>query len=177
MGIGVVVTFSAAAGAPRPTGVGTTTSSARPTHTATAVATPPSARLRPGEPRTAVANRNGFSMKRKVSTASPPETSAAATLAASPSGWPSNAGASSSTGQCHKYHEYEIRPIARIGDNPSTRPHPCNGVAHPAPITSAAPTVGNSAAIPGYSVVALNWVQASRIRASPAHPVIAAAGG
>ena len=72
---------------------------------ATAVAMPPNARLRPGERRTAAANRNGFSTKRKVSTASPPEISAAASLAAKPSGWPINSGASTSTGQCHRYHE------------------------------------------------------------------------
>ena len=88
-------------------------------------------------------------MKRSVSTASPPESRTAANLAASPSGWPSNAGASTSTGQCHRYHEYDTRPIARIGDNARTRPHPCDGAAQPAPITSAAPSTGNSAAVPG----------------------------
>ena len=88
-------------------------------------------------------------MKRRVSTASPPEMRAAASLPASPSGWPSNGGASSSTGQCHRYHEYDTRPIARIGDTARTRPHPCAGAAQPAPITSAAPSTGNSAAVPG----------------------------
>ncbi len=106
--------FSAAAGAPRPTGVGTTTSSARPTPTATAVAAPPSARLRPGDRRTGAANRNGFSMKRRVSTASPPEISAAASLAASPSGWPIN-----SRGE----HQHRPVPqIPRVGD-PADRAH------------------------------------------------------
>src|SRR5207302_6330270 len=107
----------------------------------------------------------------------PPDTSAAANLAASPSGWPSNAGASTSTGQCHRYHEYEIRPIARIPDTDRTRPHPCDGAPTPAPITSAAPSTGSSAAIPGYGVVEPNQVQASRIRASPSHPVSAAVRG
>ena len=115
---------SAAAAGPRPTGVGTHTSSATPTQTATAVAAAPSARPARGDRRTGAANRNGFSMKRSVSTASPPETAAAANLPASPSGWPNNGGASSSTGQCHRYHEYDTRPTARIGDIARTRPHP-----------------------------------------------------
>ena len=68
-------------------------------------------------------------------------------------------------------------PIARIGDTARTRPQPWEGVAQPAPITSAVPSTGNSAALPGYSVVVPNRVQASRITPSPAHPVIAAARG
>ena len=68
-----------------------------------------------------------------------------------------------------------MRPIARIGEVPRTRPQPRLGAAQPAPITSAAPTVGSSAATPGYSVAALNRVQATRINPSPAHPVMTAA--
>ncbi len=37
-----------------------------------------------------------------------------------PVGSPSNGGISSSTGQCHRYHEYDIRPIARIAGRHST---------------------------------------------------------
>ena len=38
-------------------------------------------------------------------------------------------------------------------------------MAQPAPITSTAPSTGNKAAVPGYSVVELNFVQASKITA------------
>src|ERR1700727_687434 len=175
-GVVAVMVTGATAGT-RPTGAGTRSSSTTPTQTATAVATPPSARLARPDRRIGAANRSGFSMKRRVSTASPPETRAAVSLAANPNGWPSIAGASTRTGQCHRYHEYEIRPTARIGDNPRTRPHPCDGVAQPAPITSAAPSVGNSAALPGYRVAGLKRVQATRITPSPDQPVIAAAPG
>ena len=46
-----------------------------------------------------------------------------------------------------------MRPIARIGDVLRNCPQPCDGVAHPAPITSTAPRVGSSAAVPGKGVV------------------------
>src|SRR5579884_1262166 len=143
------VTVTAAAGAPRPTGTGTNTSSATPTQTATAVATPPTARLPAGDRRREAANRNGFSTRYRVSTARPAEKRAAASLPARPSGWPSNGGASSNTGQCHRYHEYDTRPTARIGAHASTRPHPRQGAAQPAPITRAVPRTGNKAALPG----------------------------
>ena len=124
-GRGAAVTVSAAAAGPRPTGVGTTYQQ-RHAHTdryrGGDTAERETARWQTGA--RGAANRNGFSMKRRVSTASPPETRTAANLPASPSGWPSNGGASSSTGQCHRYHEYDTRPIARIGGNARTRPHP-----------------------------------------------------
>ncbi len=65
-------------------------------------------------------------------------------LAAGPSGL-----ASSATGQCHKYHEYDTRPTACIGRNARTRPTPRVGAAQPTPITSAVLSTGNSAAVPG----------------------------
>ena len=105
---------SGLAGAPRPTGSGTRSISATPTQTATAVAAPPIARLARADRRIGAANRKGFSMKRSVSTASPPEMSTVASLPGSPSGWPSKGGASSSTGQCHRYQ--------RVGD-PADRAH------------------------------------------------------
>src|SRR5258707_757985 len=148
-GTGAAVIVSGVGAGPRPTGLGTHTSRTTPTQTATAVAAPPTARLSRRERRTGAANRTGFSTKRRVSTASPADTRTAANLSASPSGWPSNAGASTSTGQCHRYHEYDTRPIAPIGDNARTRPHPCVDAAQPAPITSTAPSVGSTAAVPG----------------------------
>lgn len=81
-------------------------SSATPTQAAAEVARPPTARLLPGDLRSAAAYRNGFSMNRSVSHPSPPETTTAATnLPTSPSGWPSKIGAKTSTGQCHRYQE------------------------------------------------------------------------
>src|ERR1700734_130024 len=67
--------------------------------------------------------------------------------------------------------------MALIGVDPSMLPHPWVGAAQPAPITNTAPSVGNSAAMPGYIVVPLNWVQAHKITPSPTHPVTAAARG
>ena len=97
-----------------------------------------------------------------------------AKLPTSPSGLPSSA---TCTGQCHRYHEYETRPTARIGGNARTRPTPRAGAAQPAPITSAVPSTGTSAAVPGYGVVAPSRVQPSRISPRPAQPATAAGSG
>src|SRR5271155_635333 len=114
MGAGAAVTVSGVAGAPRliRVGVGTHAVIATPTQAATAVAAPPTARLARGDRRKGRAYRSGFSMKRSVSTASPPEARTAVNLPASPSGWPSNSGVSTRNGQCHRYQEYDSRPIA-----------------------------------------------------------------
>ena len=60
-----------------------------------------------------------------------------------------NGGASNNTGQCQRYHEYEIRPMAPIGDHAKRCPHPRVGWRQPAPITSAVPSTGSRAAVPG----------------------------
>ena len=75
-----------------------------------------------GDRRTDGANRNGFSIRRSVSTASPAETRTAASLPGSPSGWPSSSGASTSTGQCHRYHEYDTS-----ADRPASATMPGRG--------------------------------------------------
>ena len=46
--------------------------------------------------------------------------------------------------------------MARIGATPRIWPQPAEGLAQPAPITSAVPSVGSSAAVPGYGVAELN---------------------
>ena len=84
-----------------------------------------------------------------MSTASPPDSDGRCQPAGQPQRVAQQRGASSSTGQCHRYHEYDTRPIARIGGSASTRPRPGAGAAQPAPITSAVPSTGNSAAVPG----------------------------
>ena len=68
----------------------------------------------PGRPAHGAANRSGFSMKRRVSTASPPESKAAASLPASPSGWPNSSG-------CEHQHR-PVPQIPRVG-HPADRPH------------------------------------------------------
>lgn len=103
---------SGLAGAPRPTGSGAQSSSATPTQTATTVAAPPSTRPARADRCIGTTNRTGSSMKRDVRTASPTEMRTVAGLPASPSGRPSSGAASKSTGQCHRRHEYEIRPGA-----------------------------------------------------------------
>ena len=124
-------------------------SSSRQAHAATALATPATARLAFADRRRAAANRPGFSTRCKVITASPAETAVAISLAGSPAGSPSSGGISSSTGQCHRYQEYDTRPIARIAGRHSRRPTPRLPVALPPPITSAVPSTGSSAAVPG----------------------------
>ena len=90
---------------PWPTGTGLTINSTRHAATARAVSTPPTAKLRCDEPFTDGANRTGFSIRCSVRIASPNDTTTIADLPASPNGCPITAGASSSTGQCHRYHE------------------------------------------------------------------------
>ena len=89
---------------------------------------------------------------------------------------PNSAGANSSTGQCHRYHEYDSRPIDRIAVSTRTRPTPKSGVAQPAPITSAVPSTGSSAVVPGYGVPSPSCVQVTTIKASPPQPTSAADG-
>src|SRR5580693_2086439 len=162
------------AAAPRPVGTGTTVSSSTHAHAAPPLAAPATTRLALADRRRAAANRPGFSTRCMVITASPADTSVAANLPGSPAGSPSNSGISSSTGQCHRYHEYETRPTARIAGWHNTRPAPMAPVAQPPPITSAVPSTGMSAAVPGYGVLGPSWVQVSTINASPPHPTIAA---
>src|SRR4051812_8813991 len=117
VGTGGGLIVSGVAAAPCATGIGigiedAHISNATPTQAAADVAKAPTARLFSGDRRNGAAYRNGFSMKRRVRTPSPPETTTAATnLPNSPSGWPTSIGANTSTGQCHRYHEYDSRPI------------------------------------------------------------------
>ena len=111
------MTVSAGAAGPRPPGWASTPATPRPHRPRPPWPHRPAPDCAAADRRTEAANRSGFSMKRNVSTASPPETTTVASLPASPSGWPSNGAASTSTGQCHRYHEYDTRPIARIGGN------------------------------------------------------------
>ena len=90
--------------APCPTGGGTTASATRHAHTPAAVRPAPSSTLRPGARRRRP-NRTGFSRATSVPAARTPESAAAASRPPSPSPWPTTTGASSSTGQCHRYQE------------------------------------------------------------------------
>ena len=67
-----------------------------------------------------------------MSTPTTPDSATIANRPISPNGWPTTAGASTRNGQCHRYHEYDSRPTARIGDQARTRPHPSDGRAQPA---------------------------------------------
>src|SRR5262249_4746853 len=49
-------------------------------------------------------------------------------------------------------------------------------VTRPAPITSAVPSTGSTAAVPGYGVCGPSWLQVTRISARPPHPAMAATG-
>ncbi|SKX55261.1 Uncharacterised protein [Mycobacteroides abscessus subsp. abscessus] len=56
-----------------------------------------------------------------------------------------------STGQCHRYHEYDTRPRKRSGASDSRLPTSGRPVpaSCPATMTSPADSVGSSAAVPG----------------------------
>src|SRR5690606_7578110 len=172
-GTGAEIAAGAAA-SPAPTGTGRIANSTNAAHTAVAVATAPTARLRTVEDRNASANRAGFSTRCSVMIANPSDTSTIARLPASPMSLPNRAGARISTGQCHRYHEYDTRPIDRITGVDRNRPAPRSGVAQPAMITSAVPNTGSSAAVPGYGVASSTCVQVSAMSASPPQPTTAA---
>src|SRR4051794_23561845 len=89
------------AAAPVPTGDGTTAPTTTATATPAAVRPPPRARLRRGERRSGAAKRTGSSTSSTVATASTSDTATAPSRPGSPA--PTTAGASSSTGQCHRY--------------------------------------------------------------------------
>ncbi|SPM29030.1 Mycobacterium terramassiliense ORFan, partial [Mycobacterium terramassiliense] len=146
-GSATMLAFGAAT--PWPTGDGVSASSSTHAQAAAALAAAAAARLALTDRRSAAANRPGFSTRCSVITASPPDTAVALSLAGSPAGSPRSCGMSSRTGQCHRYHEYDTRPIARIAGRHSTRPTPRPPVTPPAPITSAVPSTGSSAAVPG----------------------------
>src|SRR3982751_3732648 len=133
LGAAAAAIVGLAAAAPWPTGTGTTVSSTRPAATPAAVTLPPSRRLRPADRRSGAANRMG------VSTSRPP----------SPSGRSRRGAARSSTGQCHRYHEYESRPTARIGGTERRAPALQRDAAQPPPTTRAVPSTGSTAAAPG----------------------------
>src|SRR5262245_17282425 len=100
-----VFTATAGAAAPCPVGIGLNMRSTKTTATAAPVMTPPRARLRFAERRRGPANLAGFSTSTSVTAAKTPEIAAADNRSPSPKGWPIREGASSSTGQCHRYHE------------------------------------------------------------------------
>ncbi len=161
---------------PWPTGTGRTINNTTQTQTATAVSTPPTTRLRWADIVSHPANRTGFSIRCSVRIASPNDTTTIANRPAKPRVWPNSAGASSSTGQCHRYHEYDSRPIERIAGFDKKCPTPKSGVAQPAPITNAVPSTGNNAVVPGYGVDPPTCVQVTTINARPPQPTSAAGG-
>ena len=84
---------------------------------------------------------------RKLSPATP-------RFSANDKGCPSASGTRIRKGQCHRYHEYETRPVTCIGDVPKSCTGPWAGRSpHPATMMAAAPRTGTSAAVPGKAVV------------------------
>ena len=99
------------------------------------------------------------------------------TRAASGSG-PATAAGRTSSGQCHRYSEYEMRPRKRAGRQPSSRAGRLAWPAIPGSIASAQPSVGSSAATPGKGVSVLMITPAAPIIPSPTQPAaVAAAAG
>ncbi len=131
-------------------------------------------RLARADRRRPAANRPGFSTRCSVSPASPAATTTAASRPGSPAGRPSSGGSRSNTGQCQRYHEYDTRPTPRIAGRHNNRPTPSPLVTLPLPITSAVPSTGSSAAVPGNGVLGPNCVQVTRSSASPPQPATAA---
>ena len=106
-------------------------------------------RLRSADNRRVAANRAGFSIRCSVRIASPNDTSTIANRPASPSAAPKSAGASSSTGQCHRYQR-----VRQPADRPHRRlrqqaPKPGRCRRNRRRCTSAVPSTGSSAAEPG----------------------------
>src|SRR3954454_3323186 len=132
--------------------------------------------------RTHRALRAGSSTKRKVSTASPSETSTAANR--SPTGT-SGGGRSSSAapphprrtssrqGQCHRYQLKERRPSAASGPDPSSAATP-SWVRGPAATRAAAPATGRSRTTPGTRAPSLTSTAEPSTAPSPIHPPTAA---
>jgi hypothetical protein len=142
---------------------------------ATVVSPAPRARLRPSRARSQGENRTGSSTSFTVAAASRPLAAARPRLRPSPRGWPATAGARISSGQCHRYQEYDSLPPAWRGRQPSRRLGPNLGAAQPAASTAAVPPTGNSAAVPGNGVDALNWTIDHRMASRPSQPSVAAA--
>lgn len=168
--VGAAVSAGAAAAVTSPSGSG----SATPVPSAAAVATPvsatPSARLRRVE--SVREKRTGFSTNRSVS--------AAGTTVATASGAPTthdDGAARISTGKCHRYHEYDTRPIARGTARPSSDATPRRVLAQPATTTATVPSTGSAAAGPGNAVRSSYVTTASRIAARPAQPRTVATAG
>ncbi len=81
-------------------------------------------------------------------------TAATARFCASDSAWPSAAGTRMSMGQCHRYHEYDTRPITSMGDRRRICTGPCDRAgAEPAAMIAAVPRTGTRAAVPGKGVL------------------------
>ena len=95
--------------------------------------------------------RTGSSSRAYVSQARPRATTDSRSRPSRPGSPPSARGASTRTGQCHRYQPYESRPSVRMAGAPSSVP---TRVVPPVPAatTAAVPSTGSSAAVPGNGV-------------------------
>ena len=94
----------------------------------------------------------GYSTRTNEAAASSSESTLRITPCQTASGWPTFAATNTSTGQCHRYHEYESFPITWKGRCASVAAGPRRESIVPAAISAAAPPAGTSAATPGNTV-------------------------
>ena len=121
-----------------------------------------SAASRPATPRPSAGRRTKICMRRTGRSSSSNDitaitrgTAAKPSACVSDSECPSTAAARTSTGQGHRYQEYDQAPTRWNGDVPSNASAPKRRLAGALPpqITAAAPRTGSSAESPGYDVV------------------------
>ena len=160
-----------AAAIPCPTGIGRTTSSTTQSQQPTAVSAPPTTRLRRADYLQRRREPHGIfdQMQRQDreterhhhhrQPARQPEVTTEQRRARAAA--PANATDTTSTTAGRSI----ASPVST-----GTRPTPKSGVAQPAPITSAVPRTGSSAAVPGYGVASPSCVQVTTIKASPPQP-------
>lgn len=135
-----------------------------------ATAAAPTARLRHGREATRGDSRTGVSTSRMVSQAGIADAVTSASFPGHDCA-PSTASPRTSTGQCHRYHENDSRPIARTGRYASNLPTPApSGRPPPLRMTASVPRVGRSAAYPGNGVALVYHPTATRMAIAPAQP-------
>jgi hypothetical protein len=171
----LVIGMLIAAAATRPRGLGSEAAVTSAAPVAIAVSIAPAARLRRGRDRSRGENRTGSSTIFTVARARSPLMAVIARFCPSPSAWPATAGPRTSSGQCHRYQEYDTFPPSCRGRRASTVAGPQRGAAQPAATTAAVPPTGSSAAVPGNGVDALKWVTDQTIVPRPSQPSAAAA--
>ena len=129
LGLGRLPQHAAAAtgACPVPVRLGSDSTERTQAPTAATVRAAPRLRLLRGRVVSQLDVRTGRSTRTKVAVATTKLRAATERFCASDRGWPSAAGTRMSMGQCHRYHEYDTRPITSMGERRRTCTGPCDG--------------------------------------------------